>query len=196
MNITKEQLEKAVGDSTSLKEVQEKLGYTTYSGSRQQKIKKLLEQYNIDTSNLIGQSWNKNNFDYTRFRNGNAIKIAQAKAALVALRGNKCEQCGLDKWQGKDMPLEVHHCDGNHLNNDLTNLQLLCPNCHALTENWRGRNANKNNLLVTDEDLIKALQVSTSIRQALIKVGLTGAGGNYDRAYKLVQENQIKHLLK
>lgn len=196
MNITKEQLEVAVANSTTLKEIQEKLGYTTYSGSRQQKIKKLLEQYDIDTSNLIGQSWNKNNFDYTRFRNGNAIKVAQAKAALVALRGHKCEQCGLDKWQGKDIPLEIHHCDGNHLNNDLTNLQLLCPNCHALTENWRGRNISTNNLLVTDEALIEALQISTSIRQALLKVGLTGAGGNYDRAYKLVHENQIEHLLK
>ena len=36
--------------------------------------------------------------------------------------------------------LELHHIDGNHSNNELSNLTLLCPNCHALTDNYRGKN--------------------------------------------------------
>lgn len=39
------------------------------------------------------------------------------------------------------------HKDGNHLNNELENLELLCPNCHALTENWRGKNKNKKDIV-------------------------------------------------
>ena len=34
----------------------------------------------------------------------------------------------------------VHHIDGNSLNNIESNLQLLCPNSHSLTENFGSRN--------------------------------------------------------
>ena len=48
---------------------------------------------------------------------------------------NKCEDCGINKWNGKDLGLELHHKDGNKLNNRLENLAILCPNCHSLTPN-------------------------------------------------------------
>lgn len=47
----------------------------------------------------------------------------------------QCEICGLTEWQNKPIPLELHHIDGNHYNNNLDNLQILCPNCHALETN-------------------------------------------------------------
>ncbi len=52
----------------------------------------------------------------------------------------RCEICGNSKWNGKPIPLEVHHKDGDKNYNSLENLQLLCPNCHALTDNYRGKN--------------------------------------------------------
>lgn len=48
----------------------------------------------------------------------------------------RCERCGLTEWNNKPIPLELHHKDGNHYNNDLTNLEVLCPNCHAQTDNY------------------------------------------------------------
>jgi predicted HNH restriction endonuclease len=42
----------------------------------------------------------------------------------------------------KPIPLELHHKDGNRYNNSLNNLMLLCPNCHALTDNYRAKNIN------------------------------------------------------
>lgn len=36
--------------------------------------------------------------------------------------------------------VEVEHIDGDWENNSLTNLTLLCPNCHALTPTFRGLN--------------------------------------------------------
>ena len=87
------------------------------------------------------------------------------KDALVALRGNYCAGCGLSEWQQQSIPLEVHHKDGDHLNNELDNLELLCPNCHALTENWRGKNiAKSKNPIITEESFVKALQESKSVR--------------------------------
>lgn len=52
----------------------------------------------------------------------------------------QCENCGLREWLEQTIPLELHHIDGNRYNNALNNLQLLCPNCHALTENYRAKN--------------------------------------------------------
>jgi hypothetical protein len=53
---------------------------------------------------------------------------------------HQCESCNLEKWLNKPIPLELHHKDGNRYNNQLDNLMLLCPNCHALTENYRAKN--------------------------------------------------------
>ena len=55
----------------------------------------------------------------------------------------RCECCGLTEWLDEPIPLELHHKDGNHFNNDLDNFQLLCPNCHAKTDSYRGKNCSK-----------------------------------------------------
>jgi 5-methylcytosine-specific restriction endonuclease McrA len=52
----------------------------------------------------------------------------------------KCNKCGLTDWQGNPISLELDHIDGNKKNNDRLNLECLCPNCHAQTPTWRGRN--------------------------------------------------------
>ena len=48
----------------------------------------------------------------------------------------KCEICGLTEWMGKPIPLELHHKDFNHHNNDIENLQILCSNCHMQIHNY------------------------------------------------------------
>ena len=49
----------------------------------------------------------------------------------------KCSICGLFFWQQQHISLELDHKDGDHNNNKLSNLQLICPNCHAQTDNYR-----------------------------------------------------------
>lgn len=56
---------------------------------------------------------------------------------------HKCEHCGLTEWLGNPIPLELHHKDGNRHNNSIENYELLCPNCHALTDSYRGKNCTK-----------------------------------------------------
>lgn len=56
------------------------------------------------------------------------------------LKEKVCEVCGLKEWQGVEIPLELHHKNGNRLDNSFENLQIVCPNCHALTEHYRGAN--------------------------------------------------------
>ena len=50
---------------------------------------------------------------------------------------NKCHICENKGWQGKKIPLELDHIDGDHGNNRIKNLRLVCPNCHAQTSTYR-----------------------------------------------------------
>ncbi|MDX2047869.1 MAG: HNH endonuclease signature motif containing protein [Chitinophagaceae bacterium] len=56
------------------------------------------------------------------------------------IKTNVCETCGCSSWQGKQLNLELHHVDGNRQNHALSNLKLLCPNCHSQTETFRAKN--------------------------------------------------------
>ena len=56
---------------------------------------------------------------------------------------HQCEKCGLTEWNGKPIPLELHHKDGDHYNNEMSNLEILCPNCHAQEPNNSGAGIKK-----------------------------------------------------
>ena len=104
-----------------------------------------LEQMGIaykGNSGLKGFSKQKNTVPIEVYLNNEKlIKADRLKKKLIKenIKQYGCERCGLTEWQGLPIPLELHHEDGNRFNNHLENLKLLCPNCHALTNNYRGR---------------------------------------------------------
>jgi hypothetical protein len=61
----------------------------------------------------------------------------------AGLKDGRCERCGLDSWMGEPLPLALDHINGDHTDNRLQNLRILCPNCHALTDTWCSRNRKK-----------------------------------------------------
>lgn len=74
--------------------------------------------------------------------NGNFYISNYIRRYLFEKHHNKCEKCGwseINKHTGR-IPLQIHHIDGNCTNNNEDNLQLLCPNCHSLTDNYCGAN--------------------------------------------------------
>lgn len=74
-------------------------------------------------------------------------------------------------------------------NNERDNLEMICPNCHSLTETWRGRNKKERRHRVPDKQLLESLLVNNwNMRQALLDVGLSAKGGNYKRCHKLKKE--------
>lgn len=195
---SEEEFAELVRQSVSYQDLAGKIGYVKTSGSAAQTLKRVVEERNIDTSHFLGQGWSKNNFDYSRFQYGKALKTGTMREALVYKRGWKCENCGLSEWMNKPITLEVHHKDGNHINNVESNLQLLCPNCHSQTDNYKIKNTARrcNSSSIKDEDLVEALKKSSSIRQALLSLGLSGSGANYSRAYNLIDQYNIEHLKK
>lgn len=64
------------------------------------------------------------------------------KGRLIAagLLEPRCEECGIEEWRDKALSLELHHRNGDGLDNRLENLALLCPNCHSQTPTWGGKN--------------------------------------------------------
>lgn len=96
-----------------------------------------LKKMNIE---YVGrQDWNKNNkstayktaLEYAQ-QNNPRSSILLYKLIRDKIKEPKCEVCNLSEWHNNTIPLELHHKDGNHYNNNLDNLQVLCPNCHAV----------------------------------------------------------------
>lgn len=188
---SKEQIQEIVKNSRSNREVAIALGYAPDGGGTMKSIKAMYEELEIDTSHFLGQGWNKENYDYSSFtENSNKKNGKTTLAPLIALRGKRCcEKCGLTEWMGEEIPLQIHHIDGDHYNNDLNNLQILCPNCHALTKNFCKQK--KDRKIVSEESFILALTTSPSIHSALKNLGLTASSGNYIRAKELIHKYNI-----
>jgi len=56
------------------------------------------------------------------------------------IKEKRCEKCGIEQWNGKSAPLELHHINGDSNDHRLENLKVLCSNCHAQTDNYKGKN--------------------------------------------------------
>jgi 5-methylcytosine-specific restriction endonuclease McrA len=55
---------------------------------------------------------------------------------------NKCIICDTGTWMGKPLMIELNHIDGNSRNHVLSNLRMLCPNCHSQTDTFRSKKRN------------------------------------------------------
>ena len=144
---SEQELREAVKTSTSIRQVLEKLNIVPAGGNYQttnRRIKKL----NIDTKHFTGQAWNRGKVIGPKrpveeyLRENSIIQSYKLKNRLLAegFKEHKCECCGITEWNGQPAPIELDHINGNHHDNRLENLRILCPNCHAQTDTYRGKN--------------------------------------------------------
>lgn len=145
-----DKIKDAVKESINFTEVLEKINIPR-QGNNSKTLRTILDKYNIDYSHFTGRArvYTINHVDISDYLNNlRKIKTSELKEKLLkeGLKEYKCEnpECGLTEWLGKPIVLQLHHIDGNNNNNNLENLQLLCPNCHSQTENYCG-SANTNN---------------------------------------------------
>jgi hypothetical protein len=141
------QFVEAVRKAKSYRQVLSLLGLKE-AGGNYAALKRRIKELGLDTSHMTGQAWNRGLVrgpqlgiqDY--LNNKRSIQSHKLKLRLIreGIFEHKCYDCGLTSWNGQPIPLELEHRNGNPRDNSLDNLTLLCPNCHALTATYRGRN--------------------------------------------------------
>lgn len=146
---TAAQVSQAVAASTSLAATARLLRLGEGSVAHQ-RVVRLVALHDVDTSHFLGRASNRGRRLAPRprrptaqlLRRNSSVSSSRLKARLMeeGLLSACCAGCGRTTWLGRPIPLELDHVNGDRADNRLENLRLLCPNCHALTDTWRGRN--------------------------------------------------------
>lgn len=144
------ELKIAVKKSYSYRRVLELLKLQPTGGNYDQ-LKKYIFELNISTNHFRGKAWNKGmRFGFIPKIDLKDILVEKStyqsfklKKRLFSdrLKEPKCEECGWAKKSADGrLPLELDHINGDRHDNRLTNLRILCPNCHSLKTTHRGKN--------------------------------------------------------
>ena len=151
---TDKQFIDAVNSSLSYAQVLEKLGLKV-AGSNYDTVKRKIQELHLDISHMTGKAWNQGkryrNFspakplsevliEHSTWTNSDHLRKRLFKEGI---KEYKCECCNRTEWLGKPIKLELHHINGIKDDLRIKNLQILCPNCHAFTDNYRGKNISK-----------------------------------------------------
>lgn len=146
---TEEQLIEAVKSSKSLRQVLTNLKLRE-AGGNYESIKWWIAKLVLDTAHFSGyghlkgktHNWAKKRDLQDILKENTKYSSNRLKKRLIkeGTLEEKCYKCLGSKWLDEKMPLELEHINGNKFDNRIENLTLLCPNCHAQTTTYRGKN--------------------------------------------------------
>ena len=151
-DISKEELQHLCDSSNSKAEILTKLHMSCHGGNHST-LSKVLDEKEIDLTQLK-ENREKAQIDILN-NNKHTLPLEQIIYSKIDFRYSscklkqrlikegykkyQCENCLNTEWLGNPIPLQLHHKDGNHNNNYIENLQILCPNCHSLTSTFAGK---------------------------------------------------------
>ena len=157
---TEGDLRAAVNASSTYAETLRRLGYRP-SGGMHRWLKAKITLHGISTEHMMGRGWSRGR----RVRSKPPVPLGEIlvvnssygsgrlrqRLINAGLKDDCCEGCGLDSWLGQPIALALDHINGCHTDNRLANLRILCPNCHALTNTWCGRNIGRRTPMQRDQ---------------------------------------------
>lgn len=195
---TPAELAEIVANSYSMREVIQKIGYTTVSGSNNKTVQSRIDKYQIDTSHFLSTT-NKT------VRNEANIFIEDSTASQQTLRKwyikgqytpYVCSICGQEPyWQGKELTLILDHINGKNHDDRLENLRWVCPNCNQQLETTGFRGQHIDNLQQTKlVEPNKCLDCGTIISQSAIRCRECA---NKQRIQELpISREELKQLIR
>lgn len=201
MKYTKELLESAAKQSTSVAEVMRIIN-CPMSGGGHSHISNKLKKYGIDTSHF---SSNVEGMLRAAQKRANATKkkpeeilcVSSSEKRIVrkylhrALqqigREYKCERCQISSYNDCPITLEVDHINGDWKDNGPENLRYLCPNCHSQTDT-----SHRKNMKVTNEQILAACKKYDCIYDIAKSLKENTSHSLYSRIRKVAENNGIK----
>lgn len=188
-NFSYENLMDAINTSITMREVLQKLNLKPHSGNYR-RIKDHIKQLNVNIDHLLGRSWNKGKTygfkvsteDYLSNKHMVSSNMLKKRLFREKILEQQCLFCGLKEWLGKPITLELDHIDGDNTNNNLSNLRILCPNCHSTTDTYRGKNIKKLINRPSLDELLKSIE----------EIGCRGTAKKYKVSERTIRSWRIK----
>jgi hypothetical protein len=174
-NIREGQIREAIQNSFSKAGTIKALGLNV-SGGNYKILDNFISKHNIDTSHWTGQGhlknkknpWNKSkNKTEDLLVTGSTFQTFKLKQRLLneGLIQNKCFECGIISWNGKEISLHLDHINGKSNDHRIENLRMLCPNCHSQTDTYCAKNK-KIKFEISKEDIESINNKTLSIKDA------------------------------
>lgn len=143
----KDKVLQAVKESFTVTQVLKRLGLIPH-GSSFNTFQRLKNEWNLDTSHFkvtytsrVRKPIKEYSLELVLVENSNFDSFSLKKKLLkYNIFEHKCYKCNLKEWNGLPIPIELDHINGINTDNRLENLIILCPNCHAQTPTYRGKN--------------------------------------------------------
>jgi hypothetical protein len=149
-NFNEQEFKEIVNGSVSIAEVCRKMNIRPVGGNYKTIYSKI-KLWNIDISHFTGKGWNiglkfkpkkPTPLNLILVENSTFTSTYHLQRKLISenIKKEECEICKNSKWLDFPIPLELHHINGINTDHRIENLQILCPNCHALTDTHKGKN--------------------------------------------------------
>jgi len=148
-----EEFKKIIQEANSYSDCLRSLNLSTSGGSSTDILKRRIKELNLSVEHFSNKKQRKVTTKYTLeeilVENSTYHNIASLKKRLIKedVLEYKCACCGnTGEWLGKPLSLQLDHINGINNDHRKENLRFLCPNCHAQTDSFSGKNKSKNKI--------------------------------------------------
>ena len=168
--IPREDLQNIIDASSSIVEVLQKLGFDGYNGNHRTLTRRLKDDHfnleimksnykiNLKRNKINDQQLLADLFTKDSKKSRSCVKKYIIRSNLIPY---KCRDCGnAGTHNERPLSLQLEHVNGLNNDNRLENLCFLCPNCHAQTKTFSGKNAKKQNKKALETDLEKQIRIA------------------------------------